>query len=132
MLCPVLRGAAAACQAWLWHLLVCPRSWLGHRQVSLPSQALGQQHFVILLLWSIPLSTERNLMAALPICAGRPELLLHLLPCLAHCPQRDRHFWKGMFILVLINGANRMQTQPLKKPKQCSPLLFISGKRGNL
>lgn len=66
------------------------------------------------------------------VCAGRPEVLLHLLPCLACCPQRDHHFWKGVFIVGMINGANHMQTQSLKKPKQCNPLLFISGKRGNL
>lgn len=49
----------------------CPSSWPGHRQVSLPSQALGQQHFAILLLWSIPLPRRRNQVLALPISAGR-------------------------------------------------------------
>lgn len=66
------------------------------------------------------------------VCAGLREVLLHPLPCLADCPQQDHHFWKGMFIVVMINGANHMQTQSLKKPKQCNLLLFISGKRGDL
>lgn len=39
VLCPALAllgTAAAARQTWLCHLPVRPRSWLGHRQVSLP------------------------------------------------------------------------------------------------
>lgn len=81
-------GLCSAPSAWAllpgrhWPQLspACPSSWLGHGQVNLPSQALGQQRFAILLLWSIPLPRRRNQVLALPISAGRCEVLLHLLP----------------------------------------------------
>lgn len=101
--------------------------------MSLSSQALGQQRGAAAVCFpsscpgASPCREGETRCWPCPSRQGDARSCSISCPHLSRCSQLGYHFWRGVFIAGMINGANDMQTQCLKKTprdaKVCSSSL---------